>query len=381
MELARSHLTLLLNALYETDTSTITVAHPSDTIGDLLEIELGDPEESTVTILKDEQAYADARQQVDREHGDPAVDELPQRQSYLNAFLAGGLLAPPNHAEINEFLDRYGSPDLSAGHKPVVAGFDTNLLPWRIADRLDMAPGQTSLVNGFALATGVRDELDWDYKRSDTRPLEEAFGDEFERVWNQPAGANREGRLGELQGLAVVLLRRGLGVDRLADVDPRKGHPPENLGPVAVPGAEATEARQGLPEVAGRPTFVDGHQGAVEGGGVGRLGGRRRGSPQGRREEEKSEHGGPVQSERVHGVEADRSRQREGAATERESRYGGRRGMCPSVRRAAGRRPVSGIGPVPLIRGRSGARRRAAARTASRRLGPASPRRGTAPAR
>lgn len=197
MELARSHLTLLLNALYETDTSTITVAHPSDTIGDLLEIELGDPEESTVTILKDEQAYADARQQVDREHGDPAVDELPQRQSYLNAFLAGGLLAPPNHAEINEFLDRYGSPDLSAGHKPVVAGFDTNLLPWRIADRLDMAPGQTSLVNGFALATGVRDELDWDYKRSDTRPLEEAFGDEFERVWNQPAGANREGRLGE----------------------------------------------------------------------------------------------------------------------------------------------------------------------------------------
>lgn len=197
MQLARHHLTVLLNALYETDTTRVTVSHPSDAVGDLLEIELGAPAESTVTVLKDERAYADARDTVRREHGTPAVDELPRRGSYLNAFLAGGLLDPPNQSDIDEFLERHGTPDLSAGHRPVVAGFDTNLLPWRIADVLGLEPGQTDVVNGFALATGVRDELDWDYKRSDTQPLEDAFGPEFERVWNQPAGANREGRLGE----------------------------------------------------------------------------------------------------------------------------------------------------------------------------------------
>lgn len=166
-------------------------------IGNADEIELGDAEASEVRFLKDDQAYSDARTQVDREYGEPAVEGLPQRQSYINAVLAGGMLEPPNRQEIDAFLDRYGRPDLSASHSPVLAGFDTNLLAWRIADQLGLAPGQNGLVNGFALATGVRDELDWDYKRSDTRLLEEAFGPEFERVWNQPAGANREGRLGE----------------------------------------------------------------------------------------------------------------------------------------------------------------------------------------
>lgn len=197
MQLARSHLTILLNALYETDTSRITVSHPSDAVGDLFEIELSDPEESIVRVIKDKQAYSEVRGGVELEHGTPAFDELPSPQSYLNAFLAGGLLEPPNQSEIDGFLDRYGDSDLSAGHKPVFAGFDTNLLPWRIADILGLEPGQNAVVNGFALATGVRDELDWDYKRSNTRPIEEAFGKEFKQLWNQPAGANREGRLGE----------------------------------------------------------------------------------------------------------------------------------------------------------------------------------------
>lgn len=79
----------------------------------------------------------------------------------------------------------------------MVAGFDTNLLTWRIADVLGLSPGSDALVNGYALATGVRDELDWDKKRSNTRDLEDAFGSEFEQLWNQPSGARREGRLGE----------------------------------------------------------------------------------------------------------------------------------------------------------------------------------------
>lgn len=197
MKLARSQLTVLLNALYETGTDSISVSHPGETVGELVRIELGDPESTSIKFSHDRESYTEARRDVEREFGSPAVDELPDPQSYVNAFLAGGLIEPANAGEIVDFLDRYGSPDLSAGHKPVVAGFDTNLLAWRIASVLGLDPGQEGIVNGYALATGVRDELDWDHKRTDTRPLEDAFGKPFERIWNQPAGANREGRLGE----------------------------------------------------------------------------------------------------------------------------------------------------------------------------------------
>lgn len=197
MQLSRPHLTVLLNALYDAGETTVSVAHPSDAIGELLELELGDPTDSTVRFTKSLDEYADARRQVESDHGSAVVEELPQPRSFANAFLAGGLFGPTNRDEIDAFLDRYGNPDLTAGHKPVVAGFDTNLLAWRIADVLGLSPGHDATVNGFALATGVRDELDWDEKRSDTRPLERAFGDEFEQLWNQPSGARREGRLGE----------------------------------------------------------------------------------------------------------------------------------------------------------------------------------------
>jgi hypothetical protein len=51
-------------------------------------------------------------------------------------------------------------------------------------------------VNGFALATGVYDELQWHYNHYETRALEAAFGPEFARLDDQPAGSNREGILG-----------------------------------------------------------------------------------------------------------------------------------------------------------------------------------------
>jgi hypothetical protein len=197
MELARQHLTLLLNALYDADLREITVEHPSDTVGTLCTIDLDAPEQSTVQVSLDRDEYATAKAEVARDHGDDVADELPEPQAYCNAYLAGGLLEPPNSDAIEQFFERNGSPDLTAGHAPVFAGFDTNLLAWRIADVLGLRAGHEATVNGFALATGVLDELDWEDKRSDTRALESAFGQSFAQLLNQPAGANREGRLGE----------------------------------------------------------------------------------------------------------------------------------------------------------------------------------------
>lgn len=128
---------------------------------------------------------------------EPAITEIPGRRSFVCAFLAGGLLDIDNPDEVADFLDRHGSPDLTAGHRPVVVGFDTNLLFWNISSVLDLKPGNEGIVNGYVLATGVRDELVWSHKRKDTRSLEEAFGGEFDALWNQPRGPDREGRLGE----------------------------------------------------------------------------------------------------------------------------------------------------------------------------------------
>ncbi len=197
MQVARPQLTLLLNALYETGTETVPVSHPSDDVDELLRIELGAADASPVSITLDRDGYTAARDAVRQQYGGDVASELPEPSAYLNALLAAGLVRPPNHDDIQAFLDRYGSPDLTAGHKPVVAGFDTNLLAWRIADVLELSPGADAVVNGYALATGVRDELDWDDKRSNTRDLEEAFGPAFDQLWNQPSGARREGRLGE----------------------------------------------------------------------------------------------------------------------------------------------------------------------------------------
>ena len=197
MKVGRRELTVLLNALYDTDTTEITVEHPSDEVGTLLEFTLQEADASPVRFPKTREEYATVRSTVNSRYGPPTVDELPEPGSFVNALLAGGLISPANRAGIDEFLGRYGSPDLTAGHRPVVAGFDTNLLPWRIADVLGLYPGSEAQVNGFSLATGVRDELDWEQKRSDTREIEAAFGPEFDALWNQPAGARREGRLGE----------------------------------------------------------------------------------------------------------------------------------------------------------------------------------------
>ena len=210
MILPRGDLTILFNALWDTDSRRISVKHPAEELGELFEITLGEASASSIRTTLDEEDYSEARRAIDQAHGEPAVTEIPEVSSYVNAFLAGGLLAPKNDEEIAEFIEREGHADLSAGHQPVVAGFDTNLMAWRIANVLGLDPGPDAAINGFVVATGVLDELDWNKKRTNTKPLERAFGSTFSEFFNQPAGWRREGRLGETY-------YRGLRDHRYAD--------------------------------------------------------------------------------------------------------------------------------------------------------------------
>lgn len=197
MRLTCERLPVLFNALYDKNIRQVPVSHPSEEIGKLFEINLSEANASTVKIRLNKGGYSTARKKINGKYGSPAVNEIPKVRPYVNAFLAGGLLSPANKNELLEFFEQNGYPDLSEGHHPVVAGFDTNLLPWRIANVLGLEPAQDGVINGFVLATGVLDELDWDKKRKDTQSLERAFGPEFNEFWNQQAGWRRESRLGE----------------------------------------------------------------------------------------------------------------------------------------------------------------------------------------
>lgn len=202
MLLQASHSTHLLNALYASDVSTVTVDHPCETIGQLLTVDITDPVASTVQFTQGALSYQDTRETIHTKHGEQAYKELPDKESYIRALVAGGLVDVANHADITTFFRRHGHADLDAGHQPVALGIDTNLFAWRMADALALDPERYSdsnnrtPVNGFALATGVYDELNWHYNHYETRALEDAFGPEFASLDNQPAGANREGFLG-----------------------------------------------------------------------------------------------------------------------------------------------------------------------------------------
>ena len=118
-------------------------------------------------------------------------------------MVASGQVELKNIEDVAEFVRRYGYADLEAGHDPVVVGLDANIMPWRLPEviGIDSESGKTddhgrSPTNGYALATGVKEELDWHFKQYNTHELTAAFGEEFERLDNQPAGANREGLLG-----------------------------------------------------------------------------------------------------------------------------------------------------------------------------------------
>lgn len=198
MHVPRHNLTVLFNRLFDRDDGTVTVSHPSDEIGTLLTVELGAHDDCVVRFDMDLDEYVAACEEIRANYPETVYDDLPPPDKYLKAVLASGIIPIANHDEVTTFVERYGDPDLMAGHPPVVVGLDTNLVPWRIDEILGLRePGEgVGYVNGFVLATGVRDELNWDYKCHDTDPFVDAFGSAYEEYWNQPLGSARIGRLG-----------------------------------------------------------------------------------------------------------------------------------------------------------------------------------------
>lgn len=209
---------VLLNALYDQGVDSIPIEHPCDDIGELVKIELEDNGEATVRFTQGSMTYQDNRGTIPAEHGEAAYQDLPDAQTYTRMMVASGHVELKNVDEIVEFVNRYGYPDLEAGDDPVVVGLDANIMPWRLPEGLDFdsETGATDAkgrrpTNGYALATGVKEELDWHFKQYNTHELTAAFGSEFERLDNQPAGANREGLLGLYE-------YRRLRTDRTVDV-------------------------------------------------------------------------------------------------------------------------------------------------------------------
>lgn len=200
MRVKREHLTVLLNRLYDRGDREFAVEHPSDDIGELLRISLGEYDNCTIRFTTSSENYAAVRQDIGRRYDERVFEDLPEADQFRKAVLASGVLEPTNRDELETFLDRYGDPDLMAGHPPVFAGFDTNLMPWRIDHLLGLHDPDSGVgyVNGFVLATGVRDELNWDYKCHDTEHFVDAFGPAYQEYWNQPLRSARIGRLGLL---------------------------------------------------------------------------------------------------------------------------------------------------------------------------------------
>lgn len=224
MNVSREHLTVILNALYDEGETRISVEHPCEEIGELFRIELAGHRDSTVRFTQGAMSYADNRNDVHQKYGDSPYDDLPDHREYIKGFLAGGLIEPKNRAEIDTFLDRHTHPDLPAGHNPVMIAYDTNLSGYRIPEVLGIDPitGTTDAegrppTNGYALSGGVKEELDWYYKHFSTTNLEDAFGSEFARLKEQPAGANRVGFLGlyefrrRMSNRAVDIVPSGTG--------------------------------------------------------------------------------------------------------------------------------------------------------------------------
>lgn len=203
MEISRRHLTLVLNALYDAGETSIPVKHPCEEVGELFRIELEDDRKTTVRFTQGAMSYRESRESVRQQFGEDPYEDLPGHNEYVKAVIAGGLIDLENAAEIETFLNRHTHPDLTAGHNPVMIAYDTNLFGFRIPEILDIEPVTGSTddqdrppANGYVLSGGVKEELDWYYNRSSTQRVEDAFGEEFARVKDQPAGANRMGFLG-----------------------------------------------------------------------------------------------------------------------------------------------------------------------------------------
>jgi len=203
MQIERQRLMVLLNALYDQGVESISVKHPCEDIGELVQINLENDGQATVRFTQGTMTYQDNRETISVRHGEPAYNDLPDAETYTRTMVASGHVSLNNHDGVEEFIQRHGYADLEAGHDPVVLGLDANIIAWRLPEVLgiDSETGETDdrdrrPTNGYALATGVKEELDWHFKQYNTHELTQAFGEEFARLDNQPAGSNREGFLG-----------------------------------------------------------------------------------------------------------------------------------------------------------------------------------------
>jgi len=200
MQLARHHITHLLNALYTEGITSVSVRHPCEEIGELLEIDLSDPVATTVRFTQGALTYQDSREELHTTYDEQAYDDLPDKDTYIRALVAGGLVDIENREDVETFFRRQGYPDLDAGHQPVALGIDTNLLAWRMPDVLRLDPERysddkgRSPVNGFALATGIYEELNWHYNHYETREPSRMRSDPSSLGWTiSRLGRNREG--------------------------------------------------------------------------------------------------------------------------------------------------------------------------------------------
>jgi hypothetical protein len=151
-------------------------------------------------------SYESALDDIQRAYGREVREELPNSAAYVKAVVASGLADIRNREEVETTINRYGYQDLQEGHPPRYAGFDTNLLPWRMHDVLGIDPelygdekGRTP-VNGYTLPAGVETELSISYRYGQNAMpasrLADAFGSEYARLAGQPTEDSRETRLG-----------------------------------------------------------------------------------------------------------------------------------------------------------------------------------------
>lgn len=197
-KISRKELPVLFNALYSTGDSQITVDHKSSDLSTLYKIELDRGKPARIRFTNSLEQYQEERSEVKRKFGEQAYSEIPNHRSYLGAFTSE-VLEFDNQEEISEKIDPFRNRRIQHSNTASLAVFDTNLIQYWPAKQLGVAPEQAQGLNGYAVVTGVRDELR-DYggeeKINNTRALEEAFGDEWGDLFNQLKGTPRQLRLG-----------------------------------------------------------------------------------------------------------------------------------------------------------------------------------------
>ncbi|AZH26710.1 hypothetical protein [Haloplanus aerogenes] len=197
-KISRKQLPLLFNALYSTGNPVISVDHKSSILSTLYEIQLDRGTPASIRFTSDVNQYQEDRSEVGRRHGGQAESEIPDHRAFIGAFTSS-VLEFDNQDEISDFIDPYRNRRLEHGNAESLAVFDTNLIQYWPAHQLGVAPEQEQGLNGYAVVTGVRDELmnyDGDEKINKTRQLEDAFGKEYRELRNQLKKTPRQLRLG-----------------------------------------------------------------------------------------------------------------------------------------------------------------------------------------